>query len=196
MIRYLVLAISVAIAACGGAGTPEPKQAGTSSPNSRNDAVKTSQLGEYYSAVYALKGQRMPDDAKLAEQKREFANAFHINLKRVEGIASMNWDEKFREPHALKLGDQESVLVITFASAEGKPLATGFYEATDAADAIDSAPKDKPFAIITLIDPTGSKRLKGKINVSETGKIIFYSFNEKPAGPNLDSPTYGAPFKN
>jgi hypothetical protein len=190
MFRHTILAIAVLAAACGGTQAPDNKSANTA------PATRIAPSNDYYSAVYALKGARMPDDAKLAEQKREIANALHVNLKKADGILSMNWDEKFKEPAKLKLVDDESVLVITFASAEGKPLEKGVFDATDAADAAETAAKDKQFAIITLVDSSGAKRLKGKVKVSETGTIIIYSFDEKPAAPKLDSPTYGAPFKN
>lgn len=190
-----LIAVALIAGACGGSKTTDNKASNATS----NSATKTSASpggNEFYSAVYALRGPRMPDDAKLAEQKREFVNALHVNLKRSEGVTKMNWEEKFKEPAAMKLEDGESVLVITFASPEGGKLDKGDFEATDAADAADTAAKDKNLAIITLIDSSGAKRLKGKINVTEAGKVIMYNFTEKPAAPKLDALSYGAPFKN
>ncbi len=190
-----MIAIAMIAGACGGSKTPDNKASNANS----NSTTKTSASpagNDLYSAVYALHGPRMPDDAKLGEQKRDFVNALHVSLKRAEGITKMNWEEKFKEPATMKLEDGETVLVITLASPEGGKLDKGEYVATDAADAVDTAAKDKNLAIITLIDSSGAKRLKGKINVSDAGKVIMYSFAEKPAAPKLDALSYGAPFKN
>jgi hypothetical protein len=198
---YLVFVIVVGgiifSLSCGG-GEPTSNTAKNANSNSANAATAPAPAkGDFYSAVYAMKGNRMPDDAKLAEQKRDFRNALHLNIKKPEGgIKSLNWEEKFKDPTNLKLEEGEHVLVITFASAEGKKLEKGVYEATEDADAVNKAAKDKPFAIITLIDSTGAKRLKGKVNVSSADDIIMYSFDEKPNAPGLDSMSYGAPFKN
>lgn len=194
-----IAAAMILNAACG--TTPPAGNANAAkntNTNSANKAAATAPAaGDFYSSVYAMKGNRMPDDAKLAEQKRDFRNALHINIKKpAEGISALNWEEKFKEPATMKLESGEHVLVITFASAEGKKLEPGVYEATEAADAADTAAKDKPFAIITLVDSSGAKRLKGKVKVSDAGNIIMYSFEEKPNAPKLDSMSYGAPFKN
>lgn len=187
------VAVALIAGACGGSNTPDNKASNANS----NKATKTAASpggSEFYSAVYALRGPRMPEDAKLGEQKREFVNALHVNLKRADGITKMNWEEKFKEPATMKLEDGESVLVITFASPEGGKLDKGDFEATDAA--VDTAAKDKNLAIITLIDSSGAKRLSGKIKVTDAGKVMMYSFTEKPAAPKLDALSYGAPFKN
>ncbi len=197
--KFLTVAlasVALAVAGCGGAKETDNKTPKSNS-NATNSTTKSSTAAnDYYTSVYALKGPRMPDDAKLAEQKREFVNALHIKLKRAEGITSMNWDEKFKDPVKLTLADDESVVVVTLASPEGGKIEKGIYEATDAADAADSAAKDKNLAIITLIDSKGAKRLKGKIKVTDTSSVIMYTFEEKPDAPNLDSMSFGAPFKN
>ena len=192
-----LITAAVLAAACGSA----PVGNNSNSKNANSGANKAAAnaaapSSDMYSAVYALKGPRMPDDAKLAEQKREFANTFHVNLKKAEGVTSMNWDEKFKDPANMKLEDGEQVVVITFASAEGGKIEKGVYEATDAADAVEKAAKDKPLAIIHLITSSGAKRLKGKVKVNEVEKMLMYSFEEKPDAPKLDSLSYGAPFKN
>lgn len=201
MRRFLIIAaiaaLAVFAAACGGAKEADNKASNSkSNANGSTNKAATSDSKDYYTSVYALKGPRMPDDAKLAEQKREFINALHVKLKRAEGITSMNWDEKFKDPVNLKLVDDESVVVVTLASPADGKIDKGIYEATDAADAADTAAKDKNLAIITLINSSGAKRLKGKIKVSDAGKIIMYSFEEKPDAPNLDSMSFGAPYKN
>jgi hypothetical protein len=206
MKRYLIFVVAVCgvlfSISCGGgqpvSNTNAPKNTNAANPNSANNATASAPAkGDFYSSVYALKGNRMPDDAKLAEQKRDFRNALHINIKKpAEGINALNWNEKFKDPVNLKLEEGESVMVITFASAEGKKLEKGVYEATEATDAAETSAKDKPLAIITLIDSTGAKRLKGKVNVSDAGDIIMYGFDEKPNAPGLTAMTYGAPFKN
>ena len=203
MSRYLVFIVAICgilfIVSCSSnqpaANANAPKNASATNTNSANNS--TAAKVELYSSVYAMKGNRMPDDAKLVEQKRDFRNALHINIKKpAEGLSAMNWEEKFKDPVNLKLDAGESVMVITFASAEGKKLEKGVFEATENADAVENAAKDKPFAIITLIDSTGVKRLKGKVKVTDVGDIIMYSFDEKPNAPGLDSMSYGAPFKN
>ena len=203
MKRFIIFVIAICAmifsVSCG-ANQPaanSPKNTNTANSNSANNSTATAPAkGDFYSSVYALKGNRMPDDAKLAEQKRDFRNALHINLKKSAGGSDFNWDEKFKDPVNLKLEAGESVLIITFASAEEKKLEKGVYEATEETDAVEKAAKDKNLAIITLIDSTGAKRLKGKITVGNAGDIIMYSFDEKPNAPNLDSMNYGAPFKN
>lgn len=203
MSRYLVFIVTICgvlfSVSCSSnqpvANANAPKNASAANTNSANNS--TAAKVELYSSVYAMKGNRMPDDAKLVEQKRDFRNALHINIKKpAEGLSAMNWEEKFKDPVNLKLDAGESVMVITFASAEGKKLEKGVFEATEAADAVENSAKDKPFAIITLIDSTGVKRLKGKVKVTDVGDIIMYSFDEKPNAPGLDSMSYGAPFKN
>ncbi len=197
IIFVAIAALAAVAASCGGTKQADNKAANTKS-NSTDSTNKAATSGskDYYTSVYALKGPRMPDDAKLAEQKREFVNALHVKLKKTDGITSMNWDEKFKEPVNLKLVEDESVVVVTLASPAGGKLDKGVYEATDAADAADTAAKDKNLAIITLINSSGAKRLKGKVKVTDAGKIIMYSFDEKPDAPNLDSMSFGAPYKN
>lgn len=200
MKRYFVFMIvawgAFFTVSCGGP-TDADGAKGTNGSNSSNAAAATPNKADLYSSVYALKGNRMPDDAKLVEQKRDFRNALHVNIKKpAGGISSLNWEEKFKEPVNLKLEEGEHVLVITFASAGGKKLEPGIYEAIGDANAADQAANDKPFAIITLIDSTGAKRLKGKVKVTSADDIIMYSFDEKPDAPGLDSMSYGAPFKN
>lgn len=192
-----IAAIGMMLSACGGAKEPANNASNSKSDSSGpvNKAASSS-ASDYYTSVYALKGPRMPDDAKLADQKREFVNALHIKLKRSAEVATMNWEEKFKDPVNLKLVDDESVVVVTLASPAGGKVDKGLYEATDAADPADSAPKDKNLAIITLISSSGARRLKGKVNVTGTGSIIMYNYDEKPDAPSLDALSYGAPFKN
>lgn len=195
-ILALAGAAALFLTACGsGSGTTNSNQANKPA-NAGNSAATKPAASEYYSSVHALRGARMPDDAKLTEQKREFAHVLHVNLRRYDGITSMNWDEKFKDPSTLKLVDDESVLVVTLASAEGKKLEKGEYAATEAADAADTAPKDSGFAIMTLVTKDGAKRVKGKLKVTDTEKMIMFSYSEKPAAPKLDALSYGAPFKN
>lgn len=204
MKKFLIFLTAVFF--CVSCGSEQPaanapqnaNSANTANTNKANNSSSpTAAKSDFYSSVYALKGNRMPDDAKLAEQQRDFRNALHINIKKpAGGIDSLNWEEKFKDPANMKLDEGEHVLVITFASPAGKKLEKGVYEATEDADAAEKAPKDKNLAIITLVDSTGAKRLKGKVNVSDAGNIIMYTFDEKPAAPGLDSMSYGAPFKN
>lgn len=197
-----VFALSMLAAACGGdANTAANNANGGNASNNANGAKPANAAGtpanEFYTGVNALKGERMPDDKELTEQKREFANAIHLRLKRTDANKDFNWAERFAEPTNLKFeSDDEQILVITFASKAGGKIEPGDYVADNAEDWVKTAPKDKPMAIITLVNNQGAKRLKGNIKVTSTDKFIMYMFNDKPDAKGLDSMSYGAPFKN
>lgn len=196
----LVIAASAAIfaAACGGdTGNTSNNGANKAATNANTTANAAKPAEEdRIKSIFAMKGERMPDDKKLAEQKREFVNTIHLYLKRTPENLNFNWDERFKNPLEQKLEEGEHTLFITLASAAGKKIEPGDYVATEDEDAAEKAPKDKPLAIITLIRPDGAKRLKGNVKVTSVDPIISYSFNEKPDAPGLTSMAYGAPFKN
>lgn len=196
---FALLAGSLLLVGCGGGATNTANtgaNSNTAAKNSNAANTATAPADEFTTGVWGLKGERMPDDKELSDQKREFANAIHIKLKKTDANKDFNWEERFKEPAALKFEEGEQILVITFASAAGGKLEPGDYVATDAADWVKTAPKDKPLAVITLVDSNGAKRLKGNVKVTGTEKMIMYMFNEKPDAKGLDSMSYGAPFKN
>ncbi|MBX3292222.1 MAG: hypothetical protein KF881_04930 [Acidobacteria bacterium] len=196
----LVIAASAAIfaAACGGdTGNTSNNGANKAATNANTTANAAKPAEEdRIKSIFAMKGERMPDDKKLAEQKREFVNTIHLYLKRTPENLNFNWDERFKNPLEQKLEEGEHTLFITLASAAGKKIEPGDYVATEDEDAAEKAPIDKPLAIITLIRPDGAKRLNGNVKVTSVDPIISYSFNEKPDAPGLTSMAYGAPFKN
>ncbi|QQS32465.1 MAG: hypothetical protein IPM50_12510 [Acidobacteriota bacterium] len=196
----MVIALSAAIfaAACGGdTGNTSNNGANKPAANAKTSANAAKPAEEdRIKSIFAMKGERMPDDKKLAEQKREFVNTIHLYLKRTPENLNFNWEERFKNPLEQKLEEGEHTLFITLASAAGKKLEPGDYVATEDEDAADKAPKDKTLAIITIIRPDGAKRLKGNVKVTSVDPIISYSFNEKPDAPGLTSMAYGAPFKN
>lgn len=193
---------AILMSGCGGAANTSNAANGGNSANANANAAKPaneaakSGAGDYYTSVYALKGERMPDDKALVEQKREIANAIHVKYKLNDANKDFNWEERFKDPLSLKFEPDEQIVVITFASAAGKKIEPGEYVATEDADAVKNAPKDKPLAVITLVNAEGAKRLKGKVKITSTEKFILYTFPEPPDVKGLDSMSYGAPFKN
>jgi hypothetical protein len=191
----IVFTMAIFAIACGGDAANTSNNAANTSANTTANAAKPAEEDRIKS-IFAMKGERMPDDKKLAEQKRDFVNTIHLFLKRVPENQNFNWEERFKDPLQQKLDEGEHTLFITLASAAGKKLEPGDYVAIEDDDAADKAPKDKPLAIITIIRPDGAKRLKGNVKVTSVEPVISYSFNEKPDAPGLTSMAYGAPFKN
>jgi hypothetical protein len=192
------LVLASFVAACGGNAGNTTEGNSANKPANANTAASAAQTAEEkkLTSVFAMKGERMPDDKKLAEQKRDFVNAIILNLKQTPENANFNWEERFKNPLEQKLDEGESTLFITLASPAGKKLDKGDYIAVEDEDAVEKAAKDKPLAVITLITRDGAKRMKGNVKVTSVDPIISFTFNERPDVPSLTSMGYGAPLKN
>jgi hypothetical protein len=195
---FTVISIAFLLAACGGGAGNTSNGNAANKPANANTAANAAKPAEEkkITSVFAMKGERMPDDKKLAEQKRDFVNAIILNLKQTPENANFNWEERFKNPLEQKLDEGESTLFITLASPAGKKLDKGDYIAVEDEDAVEKAAKDKPLAVITLITRDGAKRMKGNVKVTGVEPVISFTFNERPDVPTLTSMAYGAPFKN
>jgi hypothetical protein len=195
---FIAISLAFLIAACGGGESNTSNGNSANKPANANTAANAAKPAEEkkITSVFAMKGERMPDDKKLAEQKRDFVNAIILNLKQTPENANFNWEERFKNPLEQKLDEGESTLFITLASPAGNKLDKGDYIAVEDEDAVEKAAKDKPLAVITLITRDGAKRMKGNVKVTSVEPVISFTFNERPNVPSLTSMAYGAPFKN